>query len=87
MATREHIKIAAKLYECQESAKKLFQEEYSQKIQWYIDTILRWNKERGTDTLKTVLAICQMQSVQSNGMAMMLFLAAAVELIEKEPEL
>jgi hypothetical protein len=81
---KEQIKLAARLYECQESAKNLFRQEYKSKVQWYIDVILNWNKQRGTDTLKTVIAICQLESVQENGFVVLMFMAAAVEIIESE---
>jgi hypothetical protein len=74
--------IASKLYECHDSAKSLYGADFKSKVQWYVDVILKWNEQRKTDTLKTVLAICQTETVSGNGMAMMMFLAAAVEIIE-----
>jgi hypothetical protein len=43
-----------------------------------------WNKKNGTDTLQSVLAICKTDSVKNEGMAIMLFMAAAVEIIEPD---
>ena len=79
---REQIQIAAKLYECHDCAKKLFGAEYKAKIQWYIDTLNNYSAHYKVETLKAVIAICQTDIVKGNGMALMLFMAAAVEIIE-----
>lgn len=80
---KEQIKMAAKLYECHESAKLLFKDKYPGKISWYKQVIITWNKKHGTDTLKSVIDICQSSdTVKNDGVAIMMFMAAAVELIE-----
>lgn len=79
---REQIRIAAKLYECQETAKKLYGDEYKDKMKWYIDTLNKYAKLNKTDTLKAVISICKKSPIKENGMAVMLFMAAAVEVIE-----
>lgn len=79
---REQIQIAAKLYQCQESAQKLFGEEYPLKIRWYIDTLNAFSLKHGLETLNAVICICKENSIRNNGVALMMFIAAAVEIIE-----
>lgn len=78
----QQIRMASRLYECRDSAKFLFGSQFQQKIEWYKAIILKWNKDRKTETLKTVMAICELEVVRGDGVAMMMFLAAAVEIIE-----
>jgi hypothetical protein len=80
--TRGAVEIAARIYECQKAAKILFADKYEEKIKWYKNVILRVCKDRGCDTLKAVLLICNMESVKENGTAVMMFMAAAVEIVE-----
>lgn len=81
---KEQIKIAAKLYECQETAKMFFKEEYPSKIKWYKDVIVNYQKKNNKDVLQSTLALCQLESVKENGMAIMMFMAATVDLIESD---
>jgi peptide deformylase len=80
--TRGAVEIAARIYECQEAAKVLFADEYEKKIKWYKNVILRVCKDHSCDTLKAVLFICNMESIKDNGTAVMMFMAAAVEIVE-----
>ena len=81
---REQIKIAAKMYQCQESAQRLFKDEYVGKIKWYINTIKTVMEKEHLDELSSILFISNLPNVKNNGAAIMLFMAAAVELIEKK---
>ena len=83
---RETVQIAAKMYECQESAMKLFREEYPDKISWYVTTLRGVMAKEKLGELKAVLFVSKMDSVKDNGMAIMLFMAAAVEIIEGKPK-
>ena len=83
---REHIQIAAKMYDCQETAMKLFKDEYPKKIQWYVETLKGVMAKENLDELKSVLFVSKLDSVKDNGMAVMLFMAAAVEIIEGKPK-
>jgi hypothetical protein len=78
----QEIKIAAKLYQCRDTAKKLFKDEFNEKISWYKEKIIKAKEDLNMDVLETVLELCNIPSVKENGMALMLFMAAAVEILE-----
>jgi len=82
MATEQQVKMASKLYQCRDSAKKLFREEYKEKIQWYVDVIKAWQEKHKLDVLQAVLQICNTDSIKDDGMGTMMFMAGAVEIIE-----
>lgn len=81
---REQIQIAAKMYHCQKTAMRFFKHEYKEKVQWYKDVLLAANRKDKTDTLKSVLTICNYDAIKQNGMAIIMFMAAAVDIIENE---
>lgn len=83
---REQIEIAAKMYKCQTTAKNLFKEEYNFKIKPYENIIEAHRNRFGLDVLPSVLELSSFESVRDNGMAIMLFMAAAVEIIERKKE-
>lgn len=80
--TEREIKMAAKLYKCRDSAKALYKNEYNEKLRTYKNVIEAHMKKFNIDVLPSVLEICSFESVRDNAMAQMLFMAAAVELIE-----
>lgn len=80
--TEQQIKVAAKLYECRDTAKKLYGTEYKFKIKWYIDALNSYAKYKGLDTIPAAIDYCSDPQASVNGMAVMLFMAAAVEIIE-----
>lgn len=82
LATEQQVKMAAKLYKCRDTAKKLYGTEYKYKINWYIDALNGYAKYKGLDILPAVIEYCSLDDVKVNGMAVMLFMAAAVEIIE-----
>lgn len=79
---REQIQIAAKLYRCQEAAQQLYGDEYKAKVKTYIDYIKAFSAKHNLETLPAVISICKDQIIRSNGVTLMLFMAAAVEIIE-----
>ena len=80
--TEREIKLAAKLYRCRDTAKQFYKDEYNEKLRTYKNVINAHMKKFNIDVLPSVLEICSFESVRDNGMAQMLFMAAAVELIE-----
>lgn len=80
---REHIQLAAKLYECNKTAKKFFKEEYPAKIAWYIKLIKAVCEQRKMEVLEAVIDISKNETFQENGMALILLMAAAVDIIEE----
>lgn len=81
-ATEQQVKMAAKLYQCRDAAKKLYGTEYKHKIKWYIDALNGYAKHIGKDTLTAMIDYCSKPDVSCNGTAVMLFMSAAVEIIE-----
>ena len=82
MSMEKEIKIAAKLYQCRDVAKRFFRDNYDEKIKPYKNAIQTHRERFNLEVLPSVTEICSFESVRDNGMATMLFMAAAVELIE-----
>lgn len=82
IANEQQIKLAAKLYQCRDAAKSLYGKEYKAELKWYISRIYDYQKKQKVETLPAVLAICSLPSVKENASATMMFMAAAVEIIE-----
>lgn len=80
--TEQQIKMAAKLYECRDAAKALHGAEYKAELRWYIARIYEYQKKQKLETLPAVLALCSLPSVKENPSTTMMFMAAAVEIIE-----
>lgn len=76
----QQIKMAAKLYQCRDTAKRFFKDEFKAKIEPYKQIIIKFNKAKGTDTLESVIEIAQNHI--TDGMGQMMLFAAAVEMIE-----
>lgn len=82
LASEQQIKMAAKLYQCRDAAKALFGNEYKERLNYYRHVIDQHKLNQQIDTLPAVLAICSLPHVKENEMAVMMFMAAAVEIIE-----
>lgn len=78
----QQVKLAAKLYQCRDTAKRFFRDEYEAKLKPYRNIIEAHQKKFNLEVLPSVLELCSFESVRDNGMATMLFMAAAVEMIE-----
>ena len=78
----KQIKIAEKLYKCRDTAKRFFRDEYPEKLRTYKNIIEAHQKKFSIDVLPSVYEICSWESVRDDGMMTILFMAAAVELIE-----
>lgn len=78
----QEIKIAAKLYECRDTAKRFFKSEFQERIRFYKRVIEAEQMKSGTEILQAVTSLCEMKGVKDDGMAIMMFMAAAVELME-----
>jgi len=82
----QKIKIAAKLYECRDTAKRFFSEKYAERLNPYIHIIKEVMKANQLDELEAILRISKTKTYQEDGMVQMIFLAAVVELIEPSEE-
>lgn len=76
------IKIASKLYECRETARNFFKELYPEKIKPYVNIINNVAKANKKEPLQAVLMICDLDTIKNDGFAMMMVMAAAVEILE-----
>lgn len=76
------VKMAAKLYKCRDSAKSLYGEEYQKKLTTYKNFIQIHMKKNKLDVLPSMIEICGLDSVKNEAITQMLFMAAAVEMIE-----
>jgi hypothetical protein len=74
--------VAGKLKRCQESARRLYGDEYSEKIKPYIEAVNSFCAACNTEPLKALPELLELPSVKGNGLAEMLFVAAVVDIIE-----
>ena len=80
------VQMAAKLYECRDTAKRFFRDEYSEKLQPYTHIVKEVMKANDLEELPALLKISNTLSFQENPMTAMMFMAAVVELIEPSNE-
>ena len=78
----QQIKMAAKLYRCRDTAKRFFKDEFEEKIFPYKKIISDVAKDKKIGELEAMMQICDDDVIKNNGWALMLLMAAAVELIE-----
>ena len=76
------VQMAVKLYECRDTAKRFFREEYAEKLKPYTQLIQAVMKANKLDVIPALLKISETETYNDNGMTQMLFMAATVELIE-----
>lgn len=82
----QQIKIAAKLYQCRETAKNLFRKEFNEKIEPYKKIIAGVAKDKNINELKALTLICEDERISSHGITLIVLMAAAVELIEQSKQ-
>lgn len=83
---KQEIQMAAKLYRCHDTVKRLWGKDYKENIGPYIHFIETWNRKHGTDTMVSVTKICEDPSISTNGMMQLILLAAVVEIVEPQNE-
>ena len=76
--------IAAKLYNCRDTAKNFFGAEYKAKLEPYTHIVKATMKANQIEELPALLKISKTNVYLDNPMAQILFMAAVVELIEPE---
>lgn len=74
--------MAARLYECRDTAKRFFREEYKAKLELYTYLIQAVMKANNVDEMSALLIISKTETYQEEPMRQILFMAAVVELIE-----
>jgi hypothetical protein len=78
----KQVKIAAKLYECRDTARRFFKDEYKDKLEPYTHIIKAVMKANNLEEIPALLKISKTNTYQENAMGQMMFMAAVVELIE-----
>lgn len=79
------IKIAAKLYECRDTAKQFMGKDFHTKLKPYMELVKATMRDNKLCALKALLKISETETYQNSGMAQLLFMAAAVEIMEPSP--
>lgn len=83
MKAEEAIQMANKLYEARKGVKMLYGESWRKKIEPFTNTIRQKMQVDAIDELQATMRICN-EVIERSPISVMLFLAAAVELIEPE---
>lgn len=81
----QQIKMAAKLYECRDSAKsmaKMQGEDFKEMIKPYTDIVTKVMQANNLKHIPALLKISETKMYQESGMAQMLFMAAITEMME-----
>ena len=81
----KQIKIAAKLYECRDTAKsfaKMQKEDYKEMLAPYTHIIKQVMQANKLEEIPALLRISKTNTYKDSGMAQLMFMAATVELIE-----
>ncbi len=78
----KQVKIAAKLYECRDTAKRFYKDEFTEKIKPYSEILEKVKKAKGIDTLQSALKIASLESMKEDGFGTMMLFAATVEMLE-----
>ena len=81
----KQIKMAAKLYECRDTAKtlaKLKEVDYKSMLKTYTEIIQKVMEVKKLDYLPALMLISKSKTYNEDGMTQLLFMAATVELIE-----
>lgn len=81
-ANRAQVKIAARMYEAQETLQHLWGEKYIQKIQDYKILVRVVMKEHGLDVIPAAMKLLEREANSGNGLAAPGILAAVVEIVE-----
>ena len=76
--------MAAKLYECRDTAKRFFKDQYPDKIQPYTDLVKAVMKANQIEEIPALLLISKTETYQDNPMGQMMFMAAVTDLMEPE---
>lgn len=79
---KKQIKIAAKLYQCRDTAKRFYKDEFKYKVEPYKECIRKYMDKSDKDELLSVMEICEVDEMKEKGFAIIMFMAAAIELIE-----
>lgn len=83
--TERDVKMAAKLYECRDTARSLAKmkgEDYKEMLAPYTHIIKQVMKANQLEEIPALLRISKTKTYEESGMTQLMFIAATVELIE-----
>lgn len=81
----QQIKIAAKMYECRDTAKSLAKmqgEDYKEMLRPYSEIIEQVMKAKKLDHIPALIEISKTRTYEESGMTQLLFMAALTEMME-----
>jgi len=76
------VQMAAKLYECRDTAKGFLRDDYKTRLQPYTQLIKAVMKANSLEEIPALLKISETETYQESGFVQMMFMAAVAELIE-----
>lgn len=76
------VQIAATLYDCRDTAKRFFREEYKSKLEPYTEIVKKVMKSNNVDEIPALLIISKTETFKENPIGKILFMSAVVELID-----
>jgi hypothetical protein len=79
---KDVIMITAKLYNCRDTCKRFLRNEFYERIQPYQTVIKKVMEANKVNELQALMTISETKAYNENGMGQMLFISAAVELME-----
>jgi len=79
------MELTAKLTKASDTAKRFFNSEFEERIAPYKAIIRKVRMAEKTQTLEATISCLELPSIKGDGMAAMMLLAAAVEIIREEP--
>jgi len=82
ITTRQAVEVAAKLYDCQESAKSIYGNLYKERIGQWIEIVKKAEEDYGLETLLAGQKLIKKLSEQGRGIGVMMVGAAMVEILE-----
>ena len=83
MKTNEKtVKMAARLYECRDTAKRFLGSEYKAKLESYLSNLRKVMDVEGVGAIEALLVISKLPHYAESGFIQMMYMAAVVEIIE-----
>lgn len=82
-ASEKQVRIAARLYEIRDAMRRLFGERYAEQLKPFQQMLERLKEQSGLDTLAAATYIAK--QLDAGDPAIMMLMAAAVEIVEPSP--
>jgi predicted house-cleaning noncanonical NTP pyrophosphatase (MazG superfamily) len=76
------VRMAAKLYECRDAAKSIFQDLYKEKLEPYKNVVEAVMASKNLEAIPALLEVSKTATYNESGFVQMMFMAAVVEIIE-----